>query len=73
MINKRIDAKGLELIERVVAINRVSKVVKGIDKQVVGQVSAVIRSYRPPEPYHGKGIRYSDERVVRKAGKTGAK
>jgi large subunit ribosomal protein L6 len=47
--------------------------VKGIDKQAVGQVSAVIRSYRPPEPYHGKGIRYSDEHVLRKAGKTGAK
>ena len=47
--------------------------VKGIDKQVVGETCAVIRAYRPPEPYHGKGIRYSGEKVVRKAGKTGAK
>ena len=39
-------------------------VVKGIDKQLVGQVAAVIRAYRPPEPYKGKGVRYSDERVV---------
>ena len=47
--------------------------VKGIDKQVVGQVSAVIRGFRPPEPYQGKGIRYAGEHIIRKAGKTGAK
>jgi large subunit ribosomal protein L6 len=45
--------------------------VKGIDKQVVGQVAANIRKLRPPEPYLGKGVRYSDEVVRRKAGKTG--
>jgi len=45
--------------------------VKGIDKQAVGQVAAVIRSKRPPEPYLGKGIKYSGERIRRKAGKTG--
>ena len=45
-------------------------VIKGIDKQKVGQVAAKIRSYRPPEPYKGKGIRYIDEHVRRKAGKT---
>ena len=44
-------------------------VVKGIDKQKVGQVAAEIRSVRPPEPYKGKGIRYSDERIVRKEAK----
>lgn len=44
-------------------------VVKGCDKQVVGQVAANIRSYRSPEPYKGKGIRYSDEEVVRKEAK----
>lgn len=44
-------------------------VVKGIDKQQVGQVAAEIRAYRPPEPYKGKGVRYSDERVVRKEAK----
>ncbi len=44
-------------------------VVAGINKQKVGQVAAEIRGYRPPEPYKGKGIRYSDERVVRKEAK----
>ena len=48
-------------------------IVKGIDKQAVGQMAAVIRSKRPPEPYHGKGVRYTDEYVRRKAGKTGGK
>jgi large subunit ribosomal protein L6 len=43
--------------------------VKGIDKQLVGQVAADIRKWRKPEPYKGKGIRYVDERVIRKAGK----
>ena len=46
-------------------------IVKGIDKQLVGQTAAVIRGKRPPEPYHGKGIKYSDEVIRRKAGKTG--
>ncbi len=41
-------------------------VIKGIDKQVVGQVAAEVRAYRKPEPYKGKGVRYSDERVVLK-------
>ena len=41
-------------------------VIKGIDRQVVGQVAAEVRGYRPPEPYKGKGVRYSDERVVLK-------
>ncbi len=44
-------------------------IVKGMDKQKVGQVSAEIRAYRPPEPYKGKGVRYSDERVIRKEAK----
>jgi large subunit ribosomal protein L6 len=44
-------------------------VVKGIDKQVVGEVAAKVRSIRPPEPYKGKGIRYADEVVQRKVGK----
>lgn len=43
--------------------------VKGINKQQVGQVAAEIRAYRPPEPYKGKGVRYADERVVRKEAK----
>ena len=46
-------------------------IVKGIDKQAVGQIAAVIRSKRPPEPYLGKGVKYSGERIRRKAGKTG--
>ena len=45
--------------------------VKGIDKEKVGQVAANIRAIRKPEPYKGKGVRYSGERVIRKAGKTG--
>lgn len=44
-------------------------VVSGADKQVVGQVAADIRAYRPPEPYKGKGVRYSDEHVARKDAK----
>ena len=47
--------------------------VEGINKELVGQVAAEIRSVRPPEPYKGKGIRYQGEQVRRKAGKTGAK
>jgi large subunit ribosomal protein L6 len=46
-------------------------IVKGINKEAVGQVAAVVRSKRPPEPYLGKGVKYSDERIRRKAGKTG--
>lgn len=45
-------------------------IVKGIDKQAVGQVAAVIRGKRPPEPYLGKGVKYSGEKIRRKAGKT---
>ncbi len=48
-------------------------VVSGIDKQLVGQVAAKIRSIRKPEPYKGKGIKYSNEQIVRKAGKTAGK
>lgn len=44
-------------------------VVTGIDKQKVGQVAAEIRSYRPPEPYKGKGVKYADETIFRKEGK----
>lgn len=57
-----------EVNEKVVPI---TIVVKGADKQLVGQTAAVIRGKRPPEPYHGKGIRYAGEKVRRKAGKTG--
>ena len=51
--------------------NRIT--VSGIDKELVGATAAKIRSFREPEPYKGKGIKYLDERIVRKAGKTGAK
>lgn len=44
-------------------------VIKGIDKQLVGQVAANIRSIRPPEPYKGKGVRYADENIIRKDAK----
>ncbi len=48
-------------------------VISGIDKQLVGQVAAKIRSFRPPEPYKGKGIKYENEYIRRKAGKAAAK
>lgn len=48
-------------------------VVSGNDKQLVGQVTANLRKFRPPEPYKGKGIMYADERIKRKAGKAGIK
>jgi large subunit ribosomal protein L6 len=48
-------------------------IVKGIDKELVGQVAANIRAIRKPEPYKGKGVRYLGEHIVRKAGKTGKK
>ena len=48
-------------------------IVKGFDKQLVGQFAANIREKRPPEPYKGKGIKYSTEVIIRKEGKTGAK
>jgi len=48
-------------------------IVKGIDKELVGQVAANIRAVRKPEPYKGKGVRYLGEKVLRKAGKTGKK
>ena len=58
----------LEVADKAVPI---TITVKGINKQAVGQMAAVIRSKRPPEPYHGKGVKYSDERIRRKAGKAG--
>ena len=62
------DGITLEVADKAVPI---TITVKGIDKQAVGQMAAVIRSKRPPEPYHGKGVKYADERIRRKAGKTG--
>lgn len=60
-------------IEAEVGERGVTFTIKGIDRQVVGQTCATIRSFRPPEPYKGKGIRYADEIVRQKAGKAGAK
>ena len=51
--------------------NNTTVVVKGINKEVVGQIAADVRAKRPPEPYLGKGVRYSGEKIRRKAGKTG--
>ncbi len=51
--------------------NATTIIVRGIDKQRVGQMAAEIRAVRPPEPYKGKGIRYSDEQIRRKVGKAG--
>jgi large subunit ribosomal protein L6 len=52
---------------------RPSVVVEGIDKQLVGDMAAKVRSVRPPEPYKGKGIKYDYEVIRRKAGKSGGK
>jgi len=52
-----------------VTVEKNTIIVKGHNKQQVGQVAAEIREFRPPEPYKGKGIKYSDEEIIRKAGK----
>ncbi len=58
----------------VIDVEKMTKVsVKGFDKELVGQTAAKIRSFREPEPYKGKGVKYSDETILRKAGKTGKK
>lgn len=57
-----------------VEVDKMTKVfVRGIDKELVGQTAAKIRSFRGPEPYKGKGIKYAEEKILRKAGKTGKK
>ena len=53
--------------------NQTTLSVTGCDKQAVGEVAAVIRRFRPPEPYHGKGVRYADEVIVKKEGKSAGK
>ena len=58
---------------KVDALTDTSIMISGIDKQLVGQVAAKIRSFRPPEPYKGKGIKYEGEYIRRKAGKAAAK
>ncbi|MCB9094960.1 MAG: 50S ribosomal protein L6 [Halobacteriovoraceae bacterium] len=60
-----------EGIEAKVVKNTIS--LSGCDKSLVGFAAAKVRSFRPPEPYKGKGIKYDDERIIRKAGKTGGK
>jgi large subunit ribosomal protein L6 len=57
-----------------VEVDKMTKVlVKGIDKEMVGEVAAKIRAFRAPEPYKGKGVKYAGESILRKAGKTGKK
>jgi large subunit ribosomal protein L6 len=57
-----------------VEVDKMTKLlVKGIDKELVGQTAAKIREFRSPEPYKGKGVKYADEKILRKAGKTGKK
>ncbi len=60
-------------IECIVDKTQTKLTIKGIDKQLVGQIAAQIRSYKKPEPYQGKGVKYADEIIKRKVGKTGAK
>ena len=57
----------------IVVENPIKFHVRGIDKELVGQTCALIKKFRPPEPYHGKGIKFENEYIIRKAGKTGAK
>lgn len=66
-----VDFKAPEGVQLAVEKNLIT--VSGIDKQKVGQVAAEIRALKKPEPYKGKGIKYVDEVILRKAGKTGAK
>ncbi|MBQ3646478.1 MAG: 50S ribosomal protein L6 [Synergistaceae bacterium] len=61
--------EGIEIVVE----NPIKFHVKGIDKELVGQTCALIKKFRPPEPYHGKGIKFENEYIIRKAGKTGAK
>lgn len=61
-------AEGLEM-----SVEKNVITIKGSDNQQVGQAAAEIRAFRPPEPYKGKGVKYMEEHIVRKAGKTGAK
>ncbi|HPX60479.1 MAG TPA: 50S ribosomal protein L6 [Deltaproteobacteria bacterium] len=57
-----------------IEVDKMTKIsIKGFDKELVGQTAAKIRSFRAPEPYKGKGIKYADETILRKAGKTGKK
>ena len=65
---KYVAPEGIEL-----KTNKMEIVVSGIDKQKVGQVAAEIRAFKKPEPYKGKGIKYADEVILRKAGKAGKK
>ena len=60
--------KGLEI-----SVEKNIITVKGADKQQVGQAAAIIRGFRKPEPYKGKGVKYTDEKIIRKAGKTSKK
>ena len=65
---KYVAPEGIEL-----KTNKMEIIVSGIDKQKVGQVAAEIRAFKKPEPYKGKGIKYADEVILRKAGKAGKK
>ncbi|MBE9044650.1 50S ribosomal protein L6 [Pleurocapsales cyanobacterium LEGE 10410] len=69
--SKPVEIEMPEGIDVAVENRNVEVVISGINKEVVGNVAARVRAVRPPEPYKGKGIRYFDEQVKRKAGKTG--
>ncbi len=56
-----------------IAVEKNIVTISGDDKQVIGQIAAEIRSFRPPEPYKGKGVKYVEEHIIRKAGKTAGK
>lgn len=69
--SKPVEMEMPEGIDVTVENRNTEVIISGINKEVVGNVAAKIRAVRPPEPYKGKGIRYFDEQVKRKAGKTG--
>lgn len=68
-----IDLKLPKGVQAIVDKSQTKLTIKGIDKQMVGQIAAQIRGYKKPEPYQGKGVKYADETIRRKVGKTGAK
>ena len=73
--HRRLEQEILDSADVVVGVTptQTEILIKGIDKQRVGQIAANIRAFRPPEPYKGKGVKYAEERIRRKAGKAGAK
>ena len=67
------ELKGLKKKDRAAKVDKNLLILSGIDRQALGAAASKIRSFRPPEPYKGKGIKYIEETIIRKAGKTAGK